>query len=158
MLEADIVRRAVRAALEEDLGPGDITSRLVLDAHTTARGIVIAREPVTVAGLPVAREVFHQVDPALEIEAGCEDGDELAAGARVATVRGSARSILAAERTALNFLQRLSGIATRWRSRARHGSRYPIPARRRRACALWTGTRCGPVGGRTTVPVSLTPS
>src|SRR6266704_1970441 len=112
MLEADIVRRAVRAALEEDLGPGDITSRLVLDAHTTGRGIVIAREPVTVAGLPVAREVFHQVDPALEIEAGCEDGDELAAGARVATVRGSARSILAAERTALNFLQRLSGIAT----------------------------------------------
>ncbi|PYT14084.1 MAG: nicotinate-nucleotide diphosphorylase (carboxylating), partial [Acidobacteria bacterium] len=55
MLEADIVRRAVRAALEEDLGPGDITSRLVLDPQTTARGIVVAREPITIAGLPVAK-------------------------------------------------------------------------------------------------------
>ncbi|PYT16605.1 MAG: carboxylating nicotinate-nucleotide diphosphorylase [Acidobacteria bacterium] len=112
MLEADIVRRAVRAALEEDLGPGDITSRLVLDPQTTARGIVVAREPITIAGLPVAKEVFLQVDSALVFEPGCEDGDERAAGARLATVRGSARSILTAERTALNFLQRLAGIAT----------------------------------------------
>src|SRR5437899_1330896 len=112
MLDADIVRRVVRAALDEDLGTGDITSRLVLDARATARGIVVAREPVTVAGLPLAREVFHQVDPALEFETACEDGDRLAANTRVATVRGSACSILGAERTALNFLQRLSGIAT----------------------------------------------
>jgi len=111
MLEADIVRRAVRAALEEDLGPGDITSRLVIDAQATARGIVVARERVIVAGLPVAREVFLQIDPLLEFESACEDGDERAASDRVATVSGSARSILAGERTALNFLQRMSGIA-----------------------------------------------
>src|SRR2546425_2923064 len=112
MLEMDSVRRAVRAALEEDLGPGDITSSRVIDAKTAAQGIVVARERLIVAGLPVAKEVFLQVDTALEFEADCEDGDERAAGARVARVRGWARSILAAERTALNFLQRMSGIAT----------------------------------------------
>ncbi len=112
MLETDIVRRAVRTALEEDLGPGDITSRRVLDAVTTARGIVVAREPIVVAGLPVAKEVFLQVDSTLVFESRGQDGEECAAGARVATVRGSARAILAAERTALNFLQRMSGIAT----------------------------------------------
>src|SRR3989442_9943877 len=105
MLEADIVRRAVRAALEEDLGPGDITSRLVIDAQATARGTLVARERLIVAGLPVAREVFRQVDSDLTFEADCEDGHERGAGERVATVRGAARSILAAERTVLNFLQ-----------------------------------------------------
>ncbi len=112
MIEMDIVRRVARAALEEDLGPGDVTSRLVIDARAMARGVLTARERLVVAGLPVAEEVFHQVDIALEFEALCGDGEERGPGGRIALVRGRARSILAAERTALNFLQRMSGIAT----------------------------------------------
>src|SRR5262245_30085710 len=112
MIEMGIVRRVARAALEEDLGPGDVTSRLVIDSGATARGVLTARERLIVAGLPVAEEVFRQVDDALEFEALCGDGEERGPGDRIALVRGRARSILAAERTALNFLQRMSGIAT----------------------------------------------
>ena len=112
MLELEIVRRAVRAAIEEDLGPGDVTSRVVIDPAARAKGALVARERLIVAGLPIAREVFRQVDPAVAFREACRDGDERPAGETVATVEGSARSILAAERTALNFLQRMSGIAT----------------------------------------------
>ena len=112
MLDMDIVRRVARTALEEDIGPGDVTSRLVIDVHATALGSLVARQRLVLAGLPVASEVFFQVDPALVFEAGCRDGNECSAGERIATVRGSALAILAAERTVLNFLQRMSGIAT----------------------------------------------
>lgn len=112
MLDAEIVRRAVRAALEEDLGPGDLTSRMVVDPDARARGTLAARERLIVAGLPVAREVFRQADPALTFREDCRDGDERGPGEPVAIVEGSARAILAGERTALNFLQRMSGIAT----------------------------------------------
>jgi len=112
MLDMNVVRRVARTALEEDIGPGDVTSRLVIDAHATALGNLVARERLVLAGLPVASEVFFQVDPALVFEAGCQDGKECSAGERIATVRGSALAILAAERTVLNFLQRMSGIAT----------------------------------------------
>lgn len=112
MLEPEIVRRAVRAALEEDLGPGDVTSRVVIDPAARAKGAIVARERLVVAGLPIAREIFRQVDPAVAFREACRDGDECPAGETVATVEGPARSILAGERTALNFLQRMSGIAT----------------------------------------------
>lgn len=112
MLEPEIVRRAVRAAIEEDLGPGDVTSRVVIDPAARAKGALVARERLIVAGLPIAREVFRQVDPAVAFREACRDGDECPPGQTVATVEGSARSILAGERTALNFLQRMSGIAT----------------------------------------------
>ncbi|MBI1951649.1 MAG: carboxylating nicotinate-nucleotide diphosphorylase [Acidobacteria bacterium] len=112
MLEAEIVRRAVCAALEEDLGPGDVTSRVTLDPAARARGVLVAREPLVVAGLPVAREVFRQVDPSVAFQEACRDGDQRAAGEGVATVEGAVFPILAGERTALNFLQRMSGIAT----------------------------------------------
>ena len=112
MLEAEIVRHAVRAALEEDLGPGDVTSRAVIDPGARAKGTFVARERLIVAGLPVAKEVFRQVDPALAFREACRDGDERAAGESVAVVEGPARPILAGERTALNFLQRMSGMAT----------------------------------------------
>ena len=120
MLDAEIVRRAVRAALEEDLGPGDLTSRLVIDPDSRARGTLAARERLIVAGLPVAREVFRQADPTLTFREDCRDGDERKAGDPVAIVEGSAVSILAGERTALNFLQRMSGIATATRRAVGH--------------------------------------
>jgi nicotinate-nucleotide pyrophosphorylase (carboxylating) len=77
-----------------------------------ARGRIVAREPLVVAGLPVAREVFRQVDPALEFAEACAEGSPRRAGEDLAAVAGAARSILAGERVALNFVQRMSGIAT----------------------------------------------
>jgi nicotinate-nucleotide pyrophosphorylase (carboxylating) len=112
MIELDVLRRVVRAALEEDIGPGDRTSRLVIDETARARGEIVARESLTIAGIPAAQEVFRQVDPALVFHADRADGALMSRGDRCATVEGSARSILAGERTALNFLQRMSGIAT----------------------------------------------
>ena len=112
MIDMDAVRRAVRAALEEDLGSGDITSEAVLPAGTPARARILAREALVAAGLPVAREVFRQVDPGLRFSETCAEGDRRPPGESLATLSGAARSILAGERVALNFLQRMSGIAT----------------------------------------------
>ncbi|HEU4401658.1 MAG TPA: carboxylating nicotinate-nucleotide diphosphorylase [Candidatus Polarisedimenticolia bacterium] len=112
MLDHDIVSCAVRAALEEDLGTGDITSRAVIEPGARARGSIVARQRCVVAGLGVAREVFRQVDPAVVFEELVPEGDLAQAGESVARVTGPARAILAGERTALNFLQRMCGIAT----------------------------------------------
>ena len=112
MIDPDVLRRVVRAALDEDVGPGDLTSRLVIGEATRSRGRIVARENLTVAGLPVAEEVFRQVDATIVYDAECADGAARSAGECCATVEGIARSILAGERTALNFLQRMSGIAT----------------------------------------------
>ena len=112
MIETEAIRRAVRAALEEDIGPGDWTSRLVIGPEARARGRIVARESLTVAGIPVAQEVFRQVDEKVVFRAECAEGSVRSAGEPCATVEGGARSILTAERTALNFLQRMSGIAT----------------------------------------------
>ncbi len=109
--EADMMR-AIRAALEEDLGPGDITSRVVIDEQLRARARIVARQHLVVAGMPVARAVFREIDSLVRIEQASDDGDERRPGESLALLTGSARSILAGERTALNFLQRMSGIAT----------------------------------------------
>jgi nicotinate-nucleotide pyrophosphorylase (carboxylating) len=102
----------VALALEEDLGRGDVTSEAIFDESALAAGRIIAKEPLTLAGVEVARAVFARVDAAARFDAVVADGALLAKGEPVALVRGRARSLLAAERTALNFLQRLSGIAT----------------------------------------------
>ncbi len=102
-------------ALAEDLGNGDLTTDAVIGASTRGRATIIAKEPVIVAGVLVAAEVFRRVDAALAIELLVEDGDDLTVGAPLLRASGSARALLRAERTALNFLQRLSGIATRTR-------------------------------------------
>ena len=112
MIDPEILRRTVRAALEEDLGPGDITSRAVVSEAARGRGRIVARESLVVAGLAAARETFRQVDPGLVFDEAAAEGQSRCAGEPIASVRGAARSILAAERTALNFLQRMSGIAT----------------------------------------------
>jgi nicotinate-nucleotide pyrophosphorylase (carboxylating) len=138
MLDPEIVRRTVRAAVEEDLGPGDVTSRLVIDPGVRARGTLVARERLIVAGLPVAREVFRQVDPALAFREDCRDGEERAPGESIAIVEGQARAILAGERVALNFLQRMSGIATATRRAVAHlgGARVQISDTRKTAPGL----------------------
>jgi nicotinate-nucleotide pyrophosphorylase (carboxylating) len=102
----------VAAALKEDIGHGDITTDFfVLDTlHATGR--IVAHENAVVAGTGAAAEVFRQVDPATDVQIVCGDGNHIGAGAVMIEVRGLARSILKAERVALNFLQRLCGIAT----------------------------------------------
>ena len=102
----------IDAALEEDLGRGDVTSEAVLDAAATAKGAIVAKQRLVLAGLEVAAEVFRRVDGAIRFERLCGDGDEVERGGEVARVSGGARTLLGAERTALNFLQRLSGVAT----------------------------------------------
>jgi len=106
------VREAVERALAEDIGPlGDITASLV-PAAVTARATVVARRPGVVAGRLCALETFTQVDPSVTVAWELDDGSPVAAGSVVAVVSGSLRSILTAERTALNFLCHLSGVAT----------------------------------------------
>jgi len=108
----EIVRDIVRRALEEDLGHADVTTQSVVPPEARCSGAVVARQEGIVAGLRVAETVFGEVDGAIEFQARLADGSSVAKGATVATVAGSARSILTAERTALNFLQRMSGIAS----------------------------------------------
>ncbi len=103
----------IALALEEDLGTqGDITSQTVIPANLQAATVFVARAPGILAGLPAAALVAEAIDPELRLESLVEDGSRLAAGDAIATLSGPMRGILAAERTALNFLQHLSGIAT----------------------------------------------
>ncbi len=99
-------------AIAEDIGPGDVTSEAILPPDQTLRAQLVAKKPGVVAGLPVAAAVFWRVDPTVRFTPHIRDGDPVAPGDVLAEVEGPARSLLAAERTALNFLQRLSGIAT----------------------------------------------
>jgi nicotinate-nucleotide pyrophosphorylase (carboxylating) len=108
-----LVEPIVRAALEEDLGrAGDITSELTIPADKTATARFVARKPGRVAGLICAETAFRLIDPQVSVQAALPDGSEAAAGAILATVSGPARSLLTAERVALNFLGPLSGTAT----------------------------------------------
>lgn len=106
------LRRLVDMALEEDMGSGDKTSLWTVPERAEAKATVVTREDPTIAGTAVAAEVFRRVDSELEVETVRADGERVAQGTVVMTLRGRARSILAGERTALNFLGRLSGIAT----------------------------------------------
>jgi nicotinate-nucleotide pyrophosphorylase (carboxylating) len=105
-------RDLVTRSLAEDIGAGDVTSALVIPASQEACAVIEAREPLRVCGLGVARVVFAAVDPSLRFHEGVHDGADVAAGTPLATLAGSLRAILAGERTALNFLGRLCGIAS----------------------------------------------
>jgi nicotinate-nucleotide pyrophosphorylase (carboxylating) len=110
------VVRLIELALDEDLGRGDVTTLSVVWEHDQrGEAEIRAREPLVVFGLDVAAAVFHRVDAALATEALVRDGAGVAPGDRVLAVRGPVRAMLGAERTALNFLQRLSGVATQAR-------------------------------------------
>ena len=106
------VRRIVSRALIEDLGKGDLTTSLTVPERTKARGTFYAKQPLVVAGLPVAAEVFRTLEPDFLWEAIVSDGMEVPAGQTLARVEGKATTLLSGERLALNFLQRLGGIAT----------------------------------------------
>ena len=105
------ISRNVEAALAEDVGSGDITGELI-PANTTAQATVVTREAMTMAGRPWFEEVCRRVDASIEVTWNHDDGNRVDAGAVLCELQGSARSILTAERTALNFLQLLSATAT----------------------------------------------
>src|SRR5262245_51871697 len=100
------------AALKEDIGDGDITTEFFVPETVRSAGRIVAREPAVIAGTGTAAQVFRKIDPATDVQILCADGDAVVGGDVVIEVRGLARSILKAERVALNFLQRLCGIAT----------------------------------------------
>ncbi|HOX01780.1 MAG TPA: carboxylating nicotinate-nucleotide diphosphorylase [Candidatus Paceibacterota bacterium] len=102
----------VRAALAEDVGAGDVTTLAIIPTDRSASARLVARDPLVVAGLEIARLAFLQLDPAVQFQPACADGDKAAAGQALARIDGPARALLTGERVALNFLQRLSGIAT----------------------------------------------
>ena len=115
--DADAAARCVAAALAEDLGPlGDITTQAVVPAARRARATFVAREAQVIAGLGLAEEVFRRLDPEVRFTARASDGDRVDAEAAVATAEGPARALLQGERTALNFLQRMCGIASATRA------------------------------------------
>jgi nicotinate-nucleotide pyrophosphorylase (carboxylating) len=108
-----LLEEAIHRALAEDLGrAGDITSAATIDAESRSTARIVARRAGSLAGLPVAREVFRRLDAEVSFEPGAADGDALSPGAVIARIAGRSRSLLTAERTALNFLGHLSGIAT----------------------------------------------
>jgi nicotinate-nucleotide pyrophosphorylase (carboxylating) len=107
-----VVREAAARAVGEDVGPDDVTSRLMIPEGIQATGFLVAREPCVLAGMDVAEAVFREVDGELKWRAMAQDGDRILVGRKVAEVTGSARSVLTGERCALNFIQQLSGIAT----------------------------------------------
>lgn len=112
MLTRAILNRVVGAALEEDAPWGDLTSTTLLPAEATATADLVAREAGVFSGGAVFSAAFHLTDPRLAVDLHVGDGDEFAPGDVLASVSGSARSLLTAERVALNFAQRMSGIAT----------------------------------------------
>ncbi len=117
MLQApprETIRDDVARALAEDIGPGDLTAGLV-PASRSAHGAVVAREEAVICGGPWLEEAFRQLEASVGVRWLCEEGERVAPGAEVCQVEGSSRALLSGERTALNFLQLLSGTATRAR-------------------------------------------
>lgn len=106
------VRDLIERELREDIGPGDATTLALVDAEALARARVVARQDLVLAGVNVAAEVFRMADDRLTAESLAADGSEIRSGEAVLRVEGPARAILSAERTALNLLQRMAGIAT----------------------------------------------
>lgn len=115
------VAALINLALAEDLGTtpsgnpnilGDVTSTVFIPSNATSSSVLMAREPLLLSGIEVATECFQRVDPTLSIHTDAKEGDHVEAGQRILSISGSTRSILSAERTALNFLGRLCGIAT----------------------------------------------
>jgi nicotinate-nucleotide pyrophosphorylase (carboxylating) len=144
------IDEAVHRALDEDLGrAGDITSIATIPETAPARAIMVARQAGVIAGLPLAVATFRKLSSDIRIEAHCRDGATVAAGVQVLTISGPARAVLAGERTALNFVGRLSGIATLTAEYVRHtaGSHLRICCTRKTTPGLRAlekyAVRCG---------------
>lgn len=111
-LPGPVIERYARDAVTEDVGSGDVTTDLLIPPRTTVRAALVARAAGVACGLHLARAVFLVLDPALDVRLSAGDGEQVAAGALLLEVRGPARPVLSAERVALNFVGRLSGIAS----------------------------------------------
>lgn len=106
------VRQLIQAAIEEDVGRGDVTTEATIAEHVMSHARLIAKEEIILAGMDVFGKVYAAIDSTVDIKPSSKDGDLVSAGTVIAALEGRARSLLAGERVALNFLQRLSGIAT----------------------------------------------
>ena len=113
MLTNPLVTQIIDIALNEDVGTGDITTETTIPADKCAFGRFIAKEDMVICGLDVAELVFHKVDENIKFTANCKDGDSIQKGFVIAEVTGNARNVLTGERTALNLMQRMTGVATR---------------------------------------------
>jgi nicotinate-nucleotide pyrophosphorylase (carboxylating) len=109
-------RDLIQRALAEDVGPGDLTTGAIVRSGARAEAVIVAKAEGVLVGLEIAEAVFHEVDPRVECAGFVQDGGTVKSGDRIATVQGPAAAVMTAERTALNFLQFLSGIATRTRA------------------------------------------
>ena len=112
LLDTAEIRRAVQAALAEDIGSGDVTTLATVPESAQFTVVMQAREVLVTAGLPLAEAAFRELSPTIRIESLVHDGHRAKPGENLLRISGSARAILSAERVALNFVQRLSGIAT----------------------------------------------
>lgn len=112
MIEEHVLEKIIRIALQEDMPDGDITSENVIPPESTSNAEFVAKAEGVLAGIDVAEKVFLEIDSQVEFKKKCQDGDFIQVGDILGTVKGSSISLLKAERTALNFLQRMSGIAT----------------------------------------------
>ena len=121
-----ILDKIIELALEEDLSLGDITSDTIFSPEDRATAVISAKEDLVLCGLNTAREVFHAVDPQISFHPLKKEGEEVKKGERVLELEGRVLSILKAERTALNFMQRMSGIATAAREFAKIGQKYGV--------------------------------
>lgn len=111
-LSSEELRDLIIHAIAEDLGQGDLTTRVTVPEGITAHGTFLSKQTLVVAGLPVAAKLFEVLDPSVEWRPAVEDGTEVSAGTPLAVASGDAGTLLAAERVALNFLQHLSGVAS----------------------------------------------
>jgi len=111
-LSSEEIRLAIEASLSEDVGTGDVTTLATVPANAQATASIAAREPMVVAGLVFAMEAFRMLAKDIDLVEQCSDGEKIPPGRSLLNIRGQARAILTAERVALNFLQRLSGVAT----------------------------------------------
>lgn len=133
------LERQLRAALKEDVGEGDVTSQAMVAAKLRGRGELIAKAPGMLCGAQVAQKIFNFADKSIKIEWLAHDGDPLERGQKVARLAGRMRGLLAGERVALNFLQRLSGVATltaRYHDAA-GGADGPVISDTRKTTPLW---------------------
>ena len=125
MINTKETKNLIKIALEEDIGSGDVTTNAIVadDEGTSAR--IIAREPGVICGLTVAEMVFRELDKNIKWEVFHSDGDFVENGERIASITGSKRALLTGERTALNFLQRMSGIASLTREYVKKADGFP---------------------------------
>jgi nicotinate-nucleotide pyrophosphorylase (carboxylating) len=125
-MEAHSVKTLIQMALDEDIGSGDITTDNLIDPKLTGKCVIMAKEPLVLAGIDIARQVFQHLDTGMVFEALLSDGDTADTGDSLAHIQGKLAALLKGERTALNFLQRLSGIATNVAAYARRFEGSPV--------------------------------